>query len=273
MILGGIPHYLERILPGESVAQTVDRLFFTETGFLRTEFDNVFASLFDHYDNHEKIIKALASVRKGLTRTEILKKSNVKSGGTLTNTLSELEESGFIENYLPYRGTKDSLFRLSDEYSMFYIKYVEKSRASGNGVWTNIHRRQSYRSWAGFSFETICTKHIDQIKEGLGISGINSTYGSWIERKAQTNAQIDLLLDRDDNVINLFEMKFYNTEFTIDKKYAGELAKKIHAFSTSTKTKKNIFVTFITSYGVKQNQYSTQYVQNELTLNHLFKAL
>ena len=270
MALGGIPYYLENILPGESVAQALDRLCFNKNGFLRKEFNNVFAYLFDQYDNHEAIIRTLAIVRKGLTRSEVLIKSKIKSGGTLTKTLQELEESGFIDKYVPYRGTKDSIYRLTDEYSMFYIKYIENAKPSNSGVWIKMHGKQSYKIWSGFSFETICIKHVEQIKEGLKISGINAIHGSWVEKNTQNSAQIDLLIDRDDNVINLCEMKFYNTEYAIDKKYAKEIVKKVNAFSSSTKTKKSIFVTFITSYGLISNQYSSQLVQNELTMDHLF---
>ncbi|OFX23814.1 MAG: hypothetical protein A2033_14175 [Bacteroidetes bacterium GWA2_31_9] len=270
MAMGGIPHYLEKINAGDSVAQTLDRLCFTKDGFLRTEFDNVFASLFDQHDNNELIIKTLATVRKGLTRNEILSKTKIKSGGTLTKTLVELEESGFIEKYLPYQGTKDSLYRLSDEYSMFYIKFIENTKPSNGGVWTKIYGQQSYKIWSGFSFETICTKHIEQIKEGLKISGIKAIHGSWIEKNTQNSSQIDLLIDRDDNVINVCEMKFYNTEYALDKNHANEIAKKVNAFVASTKTKKSVFVTFITSYGLIINQYSKQYVQSELTINNLF---
>ncbi len=270
MTMGGVPHYLEKILPGESVAQAIDRLCFNKNGFLRSEFNNVFASLFDQHDNHEAIIRTLASVRKGLTRNEISTKSKLKSGGTLSKTLLELEESGFIEKYLPYKGTKDSIYRLSDEYSMFYIKYIEKIKPSNSPIWIKMHGQQSYKIWSGFSFETICIKHVEQIKEGLKISGINAIHGSWIEKNTQNSAQIDLLIDRDDNVINICEMKFYNTEYAIDKKYAREIVKKVNSFSSSTKTKKSIFVTFITAYGLVTNQYSNQYVQSELTMDHLF---
>ena len=270
MTMGGIPHYLEKISQGESVSQALDRICFDKNGFLRTEFDNVFVSLFDQHDNHEAIIRTLASVRKGLTRNEVLIKSKVKSGGTLTKTLQELEESGFIEKYIAYKGTKDAIYRLTDEYSLFYIKYIEKTRPSSSGVWNKMHGQQSFKIWSGFSFETICIKHIEQIKEGLKISGINAIHGSWIEKNSQNSAQVDLLIDRDDNVINLCEIKFYNTKYAINKKYANEIAKKAHAFISATKTKKNVFVTFITSYGLTSNQYSKQHVQSELTMDTLF---
>jgi AAA+ ATPase superfamily predicted ATPase len=273
MAIGGIPYYLDKILPGESVAQALDRLCFMRDGFLRTEFTNVFASLFEQHDNHEAIIRTLAAVRKGLTRTDILTKSKVKSGGTLSKTLGELEDSGFIEKYIPYQGTKDSMFRLSDEYSMFYIKFIEKTKPSDTTYWTKLAGQQSYKIWSGYNFETICLKHVAQLKEGLKISGINSNAGSWVGKKSTNNAQIDLLIDRDDNVINLCEIKFYNTKYTINTKYALEIADKVNAFTLSTKTKKSIFVTFITTYGLIENKYSNQIVQNELTLNHLFVSL
>ncbi len=273
MAMGGVPHYLERIEPDESVAQAIDRLCFDKNGFLRHEFTNVFTSLFDHHENHETIIRSLANTRKGLTRNEISEKSGIPSGGELTKVLIELEDSGFIENYLPYQGVKDSVYRLSDEYSLFYIRYIEKTKPSKNGIWAKMQGKQSYKIWCGYSFETICIKHVEQIKEGLKITGVNSTQGSWIEKSNDNGAQIDLLIDRDDNVINLCEMKFYNTEFVLNKKYAHEMANKVNKFVESTGTKKSIFVTFITTYGLIPNQYSRQYVQNELTLNHLFTSL
>jgi AAA+ ATPase superfamily predicted ATPase len=271
MAMGGIPHYWQKILPGESAVQAIDRLCFEKDGFLRNEFSNVFASLFDLADNHEKIIRTLANVRKGLTRTELLKRSKLPSGGNITNTLNELEESGFIEHYTPYKGTNYALYRLKDEYSGFYVKYIEKNKPSKDGVWNKLQQQASFKAWAGFTFETICMKHIDQIREALKISGMYSYCGSWIEKNNEQGAQIDLLIDRADNIINIFEIKFYNTTFTIDKKYCEELMRKEWAFRNATKTRKGIFLTFITTFGLVKNEYYLQQVQNSITLDDLFK--
>lgn len=270
MAMGGIPYYLGKISPGESVPQNIDRLCFTKDGALRTEFSTVFTSLFEVPRNHEHIIRILASVRKGLTRNEMLKKMNTQTGGGITKTLMELEESGFIEKYLPYQGTKDSLYRLTDEYSLFYLKFIEYSKPSRQGVWQSMFNNASYRSWVGFCFESVCIKHLEQIKEGLKIAGIRSEQGSWLDKKQENGAQIDLLIDRADNVINICEIKFYNSAFTIDKKYAGELAKKTATFSKSAPSKKNIRITLISTYGLIPNKYSKQYIQNELTMDDLF---
>jgi AAA+ ATPase superfamily predicted ATPase len=270
MAMGGIPHYLEKVNVGESATQAIDRLCFEKDGFLRNEFKNVFASLFDQVDNHEAIIRILADVRKGLSRNAILRKGKFHSGGNLTRTLHELEESGFIEQYAPYKGNNNALYRLKDEYCNFYIKYIEKNKPSEKGVWNKLQTQASYNAWAGFTFETICIKHIEQIKEGLKIAGIYATTGNWLEKNSENGAQIDLLIDRDDNVINLCEIKFYDGLFTLNKKYAFDLMNKTAVFKDSTKTKKSIFLTFISVYGIKENEYSRQLIQNNLTLEDLF---
>jgi hypothetical protein len=197
----------------------------------------------------------------------------LKSGGTLSKTLTELEMSGFIDKYTTYKNAKDALYRLSDEYSLFYIRFIESSNVSSGTTWLNFRNQNSYKIWSGFTFETICIKHIEQIKEALKIRGIHSISGSWISKKEAENVQIDLLIDRDDRVINLCEMKFYNEPFQIDKKMAENIQKKVSVFSSETKTNKNIFITFISTYGLKSNIYSTQYIQNELTLTDLFIVL
>ncbi|MBK6628632.1 MAG: AAA family ATPase [Flavobacteriales bacterium] len=273
MVLGGVPYYLHMVKRGESVAQAIDRLCFDRQGFLRGEFNNVFASLFDNAGNHEAIVRALSLVRKGLTRNAILKKSKVPSGGTLSNTLMELEESGFIEHYAPYDAKKDPLYRITDEYTQFYLRYIEPSTPSKRGVWSKLSGTPGFKAWAGFSFETICMKHVEGIKEGLRIGGVRSVEGSWIGKGDESGAQIDLLIDRDDNVINLCEMKFAGGSFTIDRKYANELMTKAGAFRTATRTRKSIFITFITTHGLAHNAYSRQLVQNELTMDALFTSV
>jgi len=270
MALGGVPYYLQLVKRGESMAQAVDRLCFQAQGYLRGEFQNVFASLFDHAGNHEAIVRALAGVRKGLTRTAIQRKSRVASGGTLTKTLSELEESGFIEKYLPYDAKKDPLYRITDEYTQFYLRHVEGAKPVRRAYWAKEMGTPAYRAWSGFTFETICMKHVEEIKAAIGITGIRTTEGSWIGKGDESGAQVDLLIDRDDNVINLCEMKFANGSFTIDKKYAKELMTKMEAFRSSTRTRKSIFITFVTTHGLRQNAYSRQLVQNELTMEALF---
>ena len=172
MAMGGIPHYLKGIPKGESVAQVIDRLCFTKDGLLKGEFKNLYRSLFTSSHHHEAVIRALARKGKGLTRNEIIAECGLSSGGTTTKILKELEESGFITPYIPFEKTeKESIYKLSDKYSLFYLKFVEHAKATGAGTWLRQSTTASYTSWSGFSFESVCQKHVLQIKRALGIEG------------------------------------------------------------------------------------------------------
>lgn len=274
MAVGGIPHYLKSMQRGESVAQVIDRICFTKDGPLKGEFKNLFKSLFSNSNYHEAVIRALAKKGKGLNRNEIIKECGLSSGGTATKILSELEESGFITAYIPFeKAAKENVYKLSDEYSLFYLKFIENTRAMGAGTWLRQSNASSYIIWCGIAFESVCQKHIQQIKKTIGIEGVLTAVSGWryIPLNGKNGAQIDLLLDRQDKVINLCEMKFSNTEFTIDKKYAVELENKVNVFKSQTKTKSTIFPTMITCYGVKKNDYHRDIVQNEVVMDDLFK--
>ncbi|MCF6402259.1 AAA family ATPase [Chitinophaga filiformis] len=274
MAIGGIPHYLKGIQKGESVVQAIDRLCFTKDGFLKGEFKNLYQSLFNDSHHHEEVIRALAKNAKGLSRNEIIDECGFSSGGSTTKILNELEESGFITPYVPFgKNEKESIYKLSDEYSLFYLKFIEHALATGAGTWLRQSTTASYTSWSGFAFESVCQKHVLQIKKALGIEGVFTKASSWRYKpaKGKKGAQIDLLLDRQDKVINLCEMKFTNGEFVIDKKYAEELENKKAVFRSETKTRSTIFSTMITTYGVKKNDYYRDIVDGEVLAEDLFK--
>jgi AAA+ ATPase superfamily predicted ATPase len=274
MAMGGIPQYLSGVRKGESAEQAIDRICFTKPGYLTDEFKNLYASLFDSSTHHDKLIRALAKTPKGLTRNELLAEMNFSSGGTLTAILEELQESGFITGYIPLgKKAKDTVWKLTDEYSLFYIKYIERNISSGKGTWFRICSRPSWKSWSGFAFETVCLQHEEQIKSALGLTGIFVSSSIWRHSGSSTTsgAQIDLLLDRSDRVINLCEMKFSGEQFTLTKKYTAELETKKNVFVTVTGTPKTVFITLITSYGTLQNEHYRKTIQNELTLDDLFK--
>jgi uncharacterized protein len=267
MALGGVPHYLERLNKGMSVPQNIDSLCFSKDGVLNDEFNQLFVSLFDDSERHMKIIRTLARTNKGVTRNELIDKSGIRSGGDFTRKLDELIESGFVTEYPYYQNKKQlTLYRLSDEYSKFYLKFIEDNKDGGEGTWQRLSTTQSYNSWSGFMFETLCLKHIYQIKKSLRIDAIYSTSRSWFNN----NAQVDLLIDRDDHVMNLCEMKFYNAPYTMDKKYYLNLKNKVAELRKDTNTRKNIFITMVTTYGVNENEYSKELIQNNLDMDALF---
>jgi AAA+ ATPase superfamily predicted ATPase len=275
MVMGGIPQYLKEIQTGESATQAIDRICFTKDGFLHEEFKNLFRSIFDDSDNHMAIVRALAKKGKGLTRTEIIVACDLSSGGGTTQLLEELTESGFISSYIPFdRTVKDNIYRLTDEYSHFYLKFIEGSKIKGRGAWTKFSTGQSYKSWSGFAFENICMKHEHQLKKVLGIENVHTETSVWRyhPKKGEQGAQIDLLIDRQDMCINICEMKFSTTEFEITKAYSKELENKLKIFRQNTKTHKTLFITMVTTFGVKNFDKHSGLVQNQITIESLFKA-
>jgi hypothetical protein len=274
MAIGGVPQYLKQLNKGESATQAIDRLCFDKDGMLKTEFRNLYRSLFADSSHHTEIVRVLSKKAKGLSRTEIIEACKLTTGGTTTQLFEELEASGFITQYIPFGKTvRDGIYKLSDEYSLFYLKFVEHARASGAGTWQKIAAGQSYNSWSGFAFETVCQKHVPQIKAALGIEAVLTEASAWRyhPKKGDTGAQVDLLLDRRDQTINLCEIKFSYEAFVIDKRYDMELERKINVFRTQTETKKNVLLTMITTHGVKENDYSRARVDSEVRMEQLFK--
>jgi hypothetical protein len=275
MTFGGIPQYLKAVGKGNSAAQVIQKNCFTKDGLLTGEFNNLYGSLFEIAENHIKAVRALATTSKGMTRQEIIDACRISSGGRTSLMLEELEESGFIKSTLPYgKASRDSIYRIIDEFSIFYLKFMDKAKSSGQDTWIKVSSSPTYKIWSGMAFEAVCLKHVDQIKKGLGIQGIESEDSNWrfVPGKGirEKGAQIDLLIDRKDRCINLCEMKFYTSEFSIDKPYASELEQKLEVFQKKTRTKKTLFLTMITSYGIKKNEHSERLIQKSLTMDVLF---
>jgi uncharacterized protein len=272
MVLGGIPYYWDQINRRHSATQNIQNLCFTENGLLRTEFTNLLQSLFGQYEKHTSVVKALSLKGKGMTRAEIVKAIKIKDGGSITRLLSELEESGFIRKYKPFgKMNRDSLYQLVDFYSLFYFRYIANASLDDDeNYWLNLLDSSSYRAWSGYAFENVCLYHLPQIKKALGISGMHTESASWRSKKATPAAQIDLVIDRKDNVITICEMKFANSPFEITKAYEANLRNKILAFKSDTKTRKALFVTMITTFGLIKNARAASVVQNEIELNTLF---
>jgi len=276
MAMGGIPQYLKEVGPGESAMQAIDRTCFTKDGLLRDEFKNLFHSLFDDAGYHIAVVRALAKKGSGLTRNEIIEACKLTSGGGATKILDELTESGFITPYIPFgRTAKDSIYKLTDEYANFYVKFIENSRFSGPGTWARYSTSTgtSWKSWSGTAFESICMKHILQLKKALGIEGVHTEISAWRYRsqRDEQGAQIDLLIDRQDSCINICEIKFSTNTYDISKSYAKDLENKLSVFRERTLTRKTLFLTMITTNGVKNIQNFAGLVHNEVTVNELFK--
>lgn len=278
MAMGGIPKYLAQIEPGKSATQIINQQFFTMTGFLANEFNNLYSFLFNKYEQHISIVKVLAKSKNGLTRKELLEQAGIVSGGTATKILRELEDSGFIMHLDSYPdNTKLAKYRLIDQYSLFYLQWVESTEKlrhtnSLDNYWIEQSSTSSWIIWCGYAFENICLTHMDKIQNSLGLGGVRVKAYIWYFKgtNEKSGAQIDLVLDRADNCINLCEIKFYNTEFQLTKKYGEELNRKKEIFREQNNCKKSLFTTIVTTYGVNDSIYAHSYIQSQVVMDAFF---
>jgi uncharacterized protein len=269
MAMGGIPFYLNEIIKGRSAFQEIDRLCFSPGGLLVSEYQNLYRSLFNTAERHMIIVETLANNSRGMTRRSLILASGLSNGGSTTKALLELEESGFITRVHPFaKKIKEAVYRLSDQYSLFYLKFMQDKKAFGQGSWISRLDSPAWRAWSGLAFENICFLHLENIKKALGISGVYTEISAW--SNSEQGVQIDLLIDRRDHVISLCEIKFSKDPYAITKSYKQELEKKISAFRTTSKTRKAIFLTMLTPFGVEENKYSIGFVQNSVTMEDLF---
>ena len=273
MIMGGIPYYLNYLDPSISIYQNIDELFFAKKAVLHDEFDKLFKTLFDNDPVYLDIIKALSKKKSGLTRDEIVAAIKRAKNGLLSEKLDVLIEADFankVESY--YLGRKRTVYRLSDYYTLFYFHFIYKKESLDSHFWQNSYSEPSKNVWLALTFENVCLTHVEQIKRKLGISGVLSNNYAWSYQGDENikGAQIDLVIDRKDRVINLCEIKHSIDEFAISKDYEQKLREKINTFKTVTETRKSILLTFITTYGLKTNMYSG-IAHQSVTMDDLFE--
>lgn len=270
MCLGGIPYYLELIMPGESTAQIINRLFFESTAALKNEFDELFNSLFEDLETYKNCIAMLAQYNYGLTRTELLQKLNRDSGGNFTAMLHNLELSKFIIAQ-PQMGNKnkEKKYKLSDNFCLFYLKFVSQKP---QGTWQNIYESNAWQSWSGLAFENICMQHKYQILKKLKLDGIRTNIQSWYHKgnDDMRGAQVDMLIDRADKIINLCEIKYYNQQVIVNADFEKEIRNRIASFGYFTKTRKSLFFCLISPFGASNNMLASNLIQNEVVLEDLF---
>lgn len=265
MVMGGIPYYLNLLDKSLSLAQNIDKMFFAEAPLLEDEFANLYHSLFKHAEDYILIIEALAKKKTGFTREEIMMQTKMSDGGGLTRKLDELEQCGFIRKYMT-TGAVSALYQLVDFFSLFYFHFLKNASYYDTDNWIHLMGTPKYNTWCGLSFERLCFAHLPQIKQVLGISGVSTKTYSYYTK----DAQIDMVIDRGDHIINICEMKFTDMPFSIGKKYADILKNKIYSFKASLKKPRSIYLIMIASDGLQQNEFATSLVQNTIMLDELF---
>lgn len=272
MIFGGIPYYMGYVSPDMSLAQNVDKLFFKKNGVLREEYNRLFASVFVNPDAVKNIVQLLYTRNAGFTRKEIVDKLGITDGGGLSRNLNALIASDFIMKYVPFGYRKrEEHYKLIDPFCIFYLHFLHNQKKISEKFWQQNITSAPVSVWRGFAFENVCFNHIEQIKRALGISGVITETSAWSKKEDDTEGtQIDLLITRNDNVINMCEIKYYSAEFKVNKEYYSKILKRQTILAENISPKMTIHSTLITTFGLIQNEHSSAF-SNIIVLDDLFK--
>jgi hypothetical protein len=274
MIFGGVPFYLSLLNPADSLAQNVDRLFFSPGGLLRSEFDELYNALFARADAYIEVAQLLSEKSQGLTREEILAHTGIE-GAFLSKILRNLERCDFVTRLSQYGNkSRESLYRLTDFFTLFYYRFIEHNNAKDDAWWTHNLNSRSVATWMGLSFELLCLTHHRQIKAALGIAGVSTTVSTWRSRpdaeRSMPGFQIDLIIERADRIVHLCEMKFSTDLYAFTADYEQKLRERMSLFRLATKNKKTLVNTFVTTYGVVNGKHKS-IVHSEVIMDDLFR--
>ena len=271
MIFGGIPYYLSCFQKGLSFEQNADRILFGTGPRLKDEFNRLFNAIFTNADDCKKVIRLLATRNYGYTREEIASATHLPLGGGLSDTLAALGESDFVLRYSPHGKGTGEYYRLTDNFCRFWIKYVDSNHADAGFMQSNA-TSDIMAHWRGIAFEQVCWHHLAQIKRALGIDGVRTSVSAWniAGSEVQTGAQVDMLIIRGDNVVNLCEMKFCQTQYSFDMEEEQKLLHRIETLKNSLRARQNVHPTLITTYGLVPGRHSGK-IQKTITMDNLFE--
>lgn len=271
MIMGGIPFYWSQLKRNLSLDQNIDRLFFDKDSELYYEYRELYDSLFKNPDSYKKVVSALGHRRGGMTREDVIGVTGLDDNGKLSEVLDDLQSCGFIRKYQAFGRKNSAFFQLADNYTLFYFQFIAGKSGHDNKYWSLSVNSPVRNAWQGLAFEQLCFAHISQIKRTLGITGVLTSAYSWRKKGdgVTSGAQIDMLIDRADNIINLCEMKFASKEYALTAKDISSINNKVASFVETNKVKKAVHVTMVTTYGLEHNEYWGE-IQSEVTLDDLF---
>lgn len=280
MIMGGVPYYLDMLQSNLTFGENIDNLFFRNGAPLKTEYNFIFRSLFKEATVYRKVVEVLSKKTSGMTRQEIISELKVEDNGSFSDVLENLCKCDFIRQYSSIgKKNRDVMYQLIDLFSLFHLHFVADSIGQDEHFWSNVSETSISKSWQGYAFEQLCLHHIPQIKKKLGISGVLSNVYSWsckafIDKDGTKwkGTQIDLLIDRRDEVINVCEMKFSIAPFTIDCEYDERLRSRQETFRILTGTRKALHRTMITTYGLVKNKYSGN-INQVVSIDDLFETI
>ena len=271
MIMGGIPYYMNLLNPTCSLAQNVDALFFAQRAKLGDEFERPCRSTFDHSEESMRIIRCLATRHAGYTRAELAQRTGLSPNGEFSKMLKALIGSDFVARYVPFGSSaREEHYRLSDPFCWFWLHFKESKLVKQTDYWQRHLHESELIAWRGLAFEEVCLLHVPQIKQALGIRSVASEESAFSTRGSgpDDGLQIDLLINRADDVVNLCEMKFCQTPFTVTKAYHQKLSQRIETMARHFPDR-TFMLTYVGNAPLQQNEYADIF-SAALTADDLF---
>lgn len=271
MVFGGIPYYLSLLDSEESLVQNIDRLFFSQDMQMRREFRRLFNTLYKNPEKYIDIVKTLGKSRRGMTREEIASELNSANNGHLGKQLEDLVYCDLIRKNVVREKRikrKDAIYQLCDFFSLFYLTFIDRAEVEQQ-YWAHHINTPEINSWMGLTYERICMAHIQQIKHALRIDAISTLSYSWRSKTAKPAAQIDIIIERADRIVNICEVKYSQSEYELNKEEYDKIQKRCRTFIQETGLRHAPWITMITTDGAAKGKYSGM-IQSQVTLDDLF---
>lgn len=215
-VTGGVPRYLSEIKPGLNAAENLRMMAFSPNAILRIDFDEMFSDVITRLQTLSgAILRAL--VAGPLSVSELSDALSIGKGGKISDAVQQLEEAGLVSSdggKNPETGDdlREKRYRISDNYSRFYLKYIEREKSvidKGTYAFVSLEAMDEWDSVMGLQFENLVLNHYSALIEPLRLGNalIESVAPYRRARKAdgRKGLQIDILLQtkRNNYVIEL----------------------------------------------------------------------
>ncbi len=272
MVMGGVPFYWAKLERNMSMGMNINNLFLKEEGELHNEFNYIYSSMFNTPEKYIKVVEALSGKKAGLTRDEIITKAQLDNNGHISRILEDLIECGFVRKYCHLdKRLRDAIYQLVDCYTLFYYQFVKMAHGIDEEYWVRTMQTPTYHTWCGLAFERVCLLHTRQINMPLAFPASLLIFYSWHVKKndEHSGAQIDLIIDRADNVINICEIKYAPAGYSLTDSELKKIHNRLSIFDLYIPRSKVAHPILITSNGVLQNSNSFE-IPIQVTGDQLF---
>jgi len=268
MVFGGLPYFLELLDGDESFRQNVDKLCLAPTALLRGESKKLLEATLKKSPVYDQILALLSKRRYGMEKQKCEKELGI-AHGTFERATKDLVSCGYIRKYKdPTKRRNLTYLQLIDLFLLFHYRFL--SDGTSVSSWGDFSQQEgAYANWRGAAFETLCLHHVPEIRQALGIDGVETREYPWTSVRIAGGAQVDLVIERADGMTNLCEMEFTDAPFAIDAAYEANLINKITVYAKESKDKRAIKLVLVSASGLAGAAH-TECVSRLVTLDDLF---